>query len=243
MEKTAILKTLDEIRTECKSHVTLTQEAARRFFKTAAGSYSEHDAFLGITVPNLRKIAKRHQNAELSIIQTLLESKYNEERLLALYILVHQYQKSGTIDKENLCKFYLQNLKYVNNWNLVDSSAYYILGHYLWDKDRSFLEELAKSDIIWERRVAIVSTWYFIRQGEIDTTFSLAKQLLDDKHDLIHKAVGWMLREAGKKDQQRLIKFLKEYKASMPKTMLRYAMEKLTAEQKINILSPSHNTQ
>jgi 3-methyladenine DNA glycosylase AlkD len=186
-------------------------------------------------VPNLRKIAKIYNGIELQVIEELLQSKYNEERLLALIILVHQYQKGSADLQEGLCAFYLNNLNRVNNWNLVDSSAHHILGHYLWNKNRSMLAKLAASEILWERRIAIVSTWYFIRKSDLEWTFKIAKLLLNDSHDLIHKAVGWMLREAGKKDEARLVSFLCDHAHQMPKTMLRYAMERLSKEQKESI--------
>lgn len=230
---------VNSIHAECMAHITLTQEAASRFFKTSKGSYSENDAFLGITVPNLRKIAKKYQYITLNTIKKLLKSKYNEERLLALFILVNQYKKSDTIQQEMLCKFYIENLKYVNNWNLVDASAYFILGHYLWEKDKCLLNKMAKSDVLWEQRVSIVATWYFIRKGQTDTTFDIAKILLNHKHDLIQKAVGWMLREAGKKDEKGLLGFLSQHLDKMPKTMLRYAMERLTNQQKADLVYPA----
>ncbi len=235
MSNLVLLKMIEDIRTECAANITLTPENAKRFFKTTAGSYGAGDKFLGITVPNLRKIVKLYKDIELQIIQELLQSKYNEERLLALLILVHQYQKGNSDRQEELYIFYLSNIDCVNNWNLVDSSAHHILGHYLWDKDRSMLTKLAASDVLWERIIAIVSTWYFIRQSDLEWTFKIAKVLLNDSHDLIHKAVGWMLREAGKKDEARLLSFLCDYAHQMPKTMLRYAMERLSKEQKESI--------
>jgi 3-methyladenine DNA glycosylase AlkD len=235
MNKLNQTKILKDIRAECSMNVTLTPEAAKRFFKTSDGDYGEHDAFLGVTVPALRKIAKKYPHTSLKILEILLQSKYNEERLLALLILVHKYQKSASHQQKEICQFYLKNLEHVNNWNLVDSSAHPILGHYLWDKDRSLLTKLAKSSVLWDKRVSIVATWYFIRKSDTRTTFEIAKLLLNDKHDLIHKAVGWMLREAGKKDETRLLYFLSEYAKQMPKTMLRYAIEKLTSEQRTAI--------
>lgn len=235
MNNLIYLKILEAIKAECIINVTLSQESAKRFFKTSSGNYSANDEFLGITVPNLRNITKKYRHIELEVTEKLLQSKYNEHRLLALLILVHQYQKGDNIYREERGQFYLKNLKYVNNWNLVDSSAHPILGHYLWDKDRALLNELAKSDILWERRIAIVATWYFIRKSELDWTFRIAKLLLNDSHDLIHKAVGWMLREAGKKDEAKLISFLSDHIHQMPKTMLRYAMERLSKEQKVII--------
>lgn len=149
------LKIIEDIRTACNSNITLTPEAAKRFFKTTPGSYGAADEFLGITVLNLQKIVKIYKDIESQVIAELLHSKYNEERLLALLILVHQYQKGSIDGQKALCTFYLSNIDYVNNWNLVDSSAHHILGHYLWDKDRSVLDKLATSDVLWERRIAL----------------------------------------------------------------------------------------
>lgn len=221
-----------DIKADCSLNITLNKDAAKRFFKTKEGSYGSHDRFLGITVPNLRKIAKKYHYADLIIVQKLLQSKYNEERLLALLILLQQFQKEKPHSQTEIYHFYLKNLEYINNWNLVDSSAHLILGHYLWDKDKSLLNELAKSKILWERRIAIVATWYFIRQGALSKTFEIAILLLSDKEDLIHKAVGWMLREAGKKDINELIEFICKHASKMPKTMRRYAIEKFSEEQR-----------
>jgi 3-methyladenine DNA glycosylase AlkD len=228
-------KILDDIKSECSSNITLTQESARRFFKTSYDNHSANDEFLGITVPELRRIAKKYEDIGLETIENLLKSQYNEERLLALLILVQQYQKSNPNTQEAIYRFYLKKLKHVNNWNLVDSSAHHILGHYLWDKDRTLLNELARSETLWERRISIIATWHFIRKDDISTTFDIAELLLQDKHDLIHKAVGWMLREAGKKDIEKLMNFLSKHAKQMPRTMLRYAMEKFTEQQRRHI--------
>ncbi|MDX1917027.1 MAG: DNA alkylation repair protein [Rickettsiaceae bacterium] len=212
-----------------------TPEKLSIYFKTGRGDYAEHDRFMGITVPTLRKIAKLNKDIDLEVIKALLQSEYNEERLLALLMLVDQYQKANYTNQEKLCNFYLDNLNHINNWNLVDSSAHHILGHFLWDKDRSILTKLALSQVLWERRIAIVSTWHFIRSHELDWTFKIAELLLNDPQDLIHKATGWMLREAGKKDKSRLILFLSNHADKMPKTMLRYAIERLSEEEKAQI--------
>ncbi len=225
--------TIDDIRAECMANVTLTQTAAKRFFKTAEGNYAAGDLFLGIIVPTLRKLAAKYQHVELQSIQDLLKSKFNEERLLALFILIRQYQKGDAHKQEAMCQFYLKNLQYVDNWNLVDSSAHHILGHYLFDKkDRSLLQTLAKSDVLWQRRISIVATLYLARNGDTSATWDMAELLLSDKHDLIHKAVGWILREAGKRDKEGLLKFLSKHEKNMPKTMLRYAKEQLVKEKK-----------
>lgn len=202
------------------------------FFKTGLGDYAEHDKFIGVSVPTLRKIAKEYADLSFKDIQVLIKSKINEERLLALIILVKQYQQSEEDICEELYQFYMGNIQYVNNWNLVDSSAHLIVGAHLHKRNKNLLLILAKSQILWERRIAIIATWYFIRKNDLSWTFKISKILVDDKHDLIHKAVGWMLREAGKKDQPKLIDFLEIHAKKMPRTMLRYAIEKLPEEQR-----------
>ncbi len=203
-----------------------------RFFKTAPGQYAAHDQFNGVSVPVLRTIAKRFRDLTFEDVQALIESKVNEERLLALLIVVLQYQK-GTPQHQEVCyQWYLRNRQHVNNWNLVDASAPYILGAYVRDKNREILTQLAHSETMWERRIAIVATWYLIRKNDLTLTFTLSEVLLQDEHDLMHKAVGWMLREAGKKDQKALILFLEKFAPIMPRTMLRYALEKFTAEER-----------
>lgn len=207
------------------------------FFKTNSGGYAEHDQFIGVSVPDLRKLAKEFSNLPLSDVAKLIKSRINEERLLALIILVNQYQKSDKDAREKRFQFYLDHLQHVNNWNLVDSSAHLIIGIHLLNGDKKLLSSLAKSTIMWERRIAIVSTWYFIRKDQLEWTFKIALLLLKDEHDLIHKAVGWMLREAGKKDEVLLIEFLNEHANKMPRTMLRYAIEKLTTTKRKHYLS------
>lgn len=215
-----------QIKDILQNSISIPSHKAAAFFKTGVGHYAADDEFIGVTVPNLRKIAKKFMFLTLDDLQVLLESKINEERLLALIILIQKYQTKAAQNKETLYQFYLQNLKYVNNWNLVDTSAHCIIGAHLWDKDRSVLFDLATSKIFWERRIAIVATWYFIRQSDLEWTFNIASLLLCDTHDLIHKAVGWMLREAGKRDQAQLVAFLDQHLYTMPRTMLRYAIEK-----------------
>lgn len=223
------------IRQQCHVHTTRNPESAKRFFKTSPESYGAGDAFLGITVPHVRKIAKMYSQIGLDVIQDLLYSEYNEERLLALFILVDQYKKANIEKQAVVCQFYLKNIQCVNNWNLVDSSAHLILGHYLLHKDKSLLKELALSPRLWDRRIAILATWAFIRNEDTKTTFELAKILIKDPHDLIHKAVGWMLREAGKKQKEKLIAFLSEYGVHMPRTMFRYAIEKIPKNRLIDM--------
>lgn len=225
---------LQQIRNILLENATIPLERRTLFFKTKEGEYGEHDRFIGVTVPTLRKIAKSYYNLDMEDLSRLITSEFNEERFLALAILIMQYQKAQ--DKEFFYNFYLNNIKYVNNWNLVDASAHHVIGAYLWDKEKDYLFTLTKSEILWERRIAMVATWYFIKNNELDTTFEIAKLLLNDKHDLMHKAVGWMLREAGKKDEKQLIDFLDRYISQMPRTVVRYAIEKFPEEVRKNIL-------
>lgn len=198
------------------------------FFKTGPGAYAAHDQFMGIRVPTLRKIAKTFISISLEDLTFLIQSPINEKRLLALIILSQQYSAASKTHKDAIFDFYRSHIAYINNWNLVDSSAHLIVGAHLFEGDCSILEEWAQSRNMWERRIAIVATWYFIRKAKLEWTFKVAKLLLNDPHDLIHKAVGWMLREAGKKDESQLIQFLDQYRSEMPRTMLRYAIERLS---------------
>ncbi len=198
----------------------------RSFFKTGPGEYAEGDIFLGVTVPVLRDLAKQLKDIELRSAVKLLRSSIHEERLLALLILIIKYRSSSPNDKEKIYRIYLKNTKYINNWDLVDVTAKHIVGDFLRDKDRSVLYELARSASLWERRIAILSTFHFVENNQFDDTIRIAKLLLSDQHDLIHKAVGWMLREVGKRDLEAEEKFLKKNYKIMPRTMLRYAIEK-----------------
>ncbi|MBA2306881.1 DNA alkylation repair protein [Candidatus Dependentiae bacterium] len=202
-----------------------------QYFKTGPGHYAEHDRFLGVPNPVLRQIAKTSKILPLPVIEELLKSPYNEERLLALFFLVNSYTKASETERTELYHFYLAHTGQINNWNLVDASAHLIVGHYLYAKEKESLIILARSSSLWERRIAIVATWYFIRKGDLQWTFLLSEVLLTDTHDLIHKAVGWMLREAGKRDQQKLRAFLQERAHCMPRTMLSYALEKFSPEE------------
>ncbi|OGJ52190.1 DNA alkylation repair protein [Candidatus Peregrinibacteria bacterium RIFOXYB2_FULL_32_7] len=218
------------------------------FFKTGKGEYGEGDIFLGIIVPEQRKIAKKYQNLDLKDLQKLLNSKIHEERLTALFILVDQYQRAkkdssfakATEDREQLQKklidFYLKNTKNINNWDLVDLSAPKILGNFLLNHDRKILYQLAQSENLWEKRIAILATYTFIKTNDFEDCLNIVKLLLKDKHDLIHKASGWMLREIGKKDLKVEENFLKKYYKDMPRTMLRYAIEKFEVEKRKNFL-------
>lgn len=228
---------VENIRRLLQESVDSTPDRIAVFFKKGAGGYAEHDQFIGISVPTLRKIAKEFLSLTLDELIHLIRSPINEERLLTLIILTHQYKLSSQEIKEKLYQFYIQNLQHVNNWNLVDGSAHLIVGAHLWDKDRSYLTKLAISKSMWERRIAIVSTWYFIRNSDLEWTFKIALILQNDDHDLIHKAVGWMLREAGKRDCSQLVTFLENYATKMPRTMLRYAIEKFPEPLRKNYLS------
>jgi 3-methyladenine DNA glycosylase AlkD len=207
------------------------------FFKTAKGQYGEGDRFIGITVPVLRRIAHRYRHLPLGEIGKLLSSRIHEHRLIALEILVAQYESGEADSKQSIFDFYLRNTQQVNNWDLVDASAPYIIGEHLRSRPRENLYALARSRNLWERRIAIVATMPFIRTGDLDDTFTIATVLLKDKHDLIHKAVGWMLREAGKRSSADLLKFLKQNYAAMPRTALRYAIERFPEAQRKRVLA------
>lgn len=206
-----------------------------RFFKTGVGEYGYGDEFLGVMVPQVRAIVKEAwKGITLEEIETLLHSPYHETRLTALLLLVKIYEaKEASKDiKEKVFEIYTSNADYINNWDLVDLSAPNIVGQYLFDKDCSLLYEFAQSNHLWKQRIAVVATLTFIRKGEFTHTYSLAKLFMDTKHDLMQKSVGWMLREAGKRDVTRLRNFLNEYKNVMPRTMLRYAIEKFSSEER-----------
>lgn len=201
----------------------------QRFFKTGKGEYGEGDIFLGVVVPDSRKIANKYKDLTLAQIEELLNSKIHEERLVALFVLVNLFERVDEKVRDKIYRFYLAHTRNINNWDLVDTSAYKILGAYLWQNknERRVLEKLARSENLWEKRIAIISTLYFIKQGYFEWTLKIAKILMKDEHDLIHKAVGWMLREVGKKDKNTLVEFLEKHKNSLPRTALRYAIERL----------------
>jgi 3-methyladenine DNA glycosylase AlkD len=201
-------------------------EKLSSFFKTGKGQYGEGDIFLGIPVPEQRKVAKRYRDLPLNDLQILLSSKIHEHRLTALLILISKYAKADDSGKEEIYNFYLKNTENINNWDLVDVSAPKIIGEYLSNKDKSILYKLAKSEDLWERRISILSTFKFIRVNDFEDALNISQLLLNDKHDLIHKAVGWMLREIGKRNQEIEEQFLRKHSKQMPRTMLRYAIEK-----------------
>ncbi len=205
---------------------------SQRFFKTGKGEYGYGDKFLGIRVPILRKTAKLFQETSIAEMTRLLKSEFHEVRLLALLILVGQYSKASENKKEAIYNFYLNHTKYINNWDLVDSSAYKIVGAWLFDKDRTALYELSKSKLRWDRRIAIISTYYFIREGDFHDILELSKILINDSEDLMHKAVGWMLREVGNRDRKLEENYLNQHYMQMPRTMLRYSIEKFSKKRR-----------
>jgi 3-methyladenine DNA glycosylase AlkD len=222
--------TLFEIRRKLRKLAS--KETARNlqwFFKTGPGQYGEGDVFIGIKVPPLRRLAAECEDSPLKTVKALLRSPIHEQRALALMILVRQYARANDKTQERLYRFYLAHTRFVNNWDLVDASAPYIVGPFLWGRDRSQLYVLAQSSLLWERRIAILATFYFIRRNEFADALKISRQLLSDKEDLIHKAVGWMLREVAKRDRAIAESFLKRHADRMPRTTLRYAIERFPA--------------
>jgi 3-methyladenine DNA glycosylase AlkD len=209
----------------------------RWFFKTRKGQYGEGDIFLGIPVPEQRKVAKKYFLLSLDDVQELLNSKIHEYRFTALVILISKYRKAEESLKEEIFNFILKNTQNINNWDLVDLSAPRIIGDYLLNKERSILYKLAKSKSVWERRISILSTFTFIDNNDFKDTLNISELLLNDEHDLIHKAVGWALREIGKRDQNVEEQFLAKYYTHMPRTMLRYAIEKFAEKKRKKYLS------
>lgn len=206
------------------------------FFKTGKGQYGEGDKFLGIPVPQTRGVARRYKNAPLSVAVSLLGSELHEVRLCALLIMVEKMKKAGADDAREIFETYLANTRRINNWDLVDLSAPQIVGGYLKDKPHDLLYRLADSSLLWDNRIAMVSTYTFIKAGQLDDTFMLAQKLIAHPHELMHKAVGWMLREAGKRDFGRLRSFVDEHWREMPRTMLRYAIEKFPENERKEVL-------
>ncbi|MDR3628370.1 MAG: DNA alkylation repair protein [Ignavibacteriaceae bacterium] len=204
----------------------------QRFFKTGPGEYGEGDIFLGFKVPVLRSIAKQHLDLTFDELQNLIESPIHEERMAALMILVLRFPKSTPEEKNKIFKFYIKNSKNINNWDLVDLSAPQIVGGYLIDRDKNILNKLSSSKNLWEKRISILATFQFIKEKQFDTALTIAEKLLNDEHDLIHKAVGWMLREIGKRDLETEEDFLKGRYKNMPRTMLRYAIEKFPEKKR-----------
>lgn len=212
-------------------------DRVQRYFKTGKGDYGEGDRFLGIMVPTIKNFAKKYKCLPLSDIETLLKSPFNEERLLALFILNAQYSSGDEKKKRLMYRFYMNHLDCINNWNLVDLSAPNIVGIHLVNRSRTPLYKLAGSKNMWRKRVAVLSTFTFIRLNEFDDALNIIKNLLNDKHDLIHKAAGWMLREIGKRDIKQLKMFLERNSNQMPRTMLRYAIEHFPEKQRLRYLN------
>lgn len=207
-------------------------EHAQGFFKTGPGEYGEGDKFLGIRVPDARQVAKRWRDLPPREVLKTLKSPWHEARLVALFLLADQYKRGDDKRKTQIFDEYLANVRYVNNWDLVDSSAHLIVGPHLQTRERKLLDKLAVSKLLWERRIAVIATLHFIRQNEFADILRLAKKLLRDEHDLMHKAVGWMLREVEKRDRPTAESFLKQHYQQMPRTMLRYAIERLPEKQR-----------
>jgi 3-methyladenine DNA glycosylase AlkD len=221
-------RSLDELRRELRQSAEPARiPAVRRALKVARGGHGEADTIIGVSVPVARAIARRFADLPIGGVVRLLRSPIHEERLVALLLLARRFETADEELRERIFWMYLDNTAHVNNWDLVDTSAPAIVGAHLLDRPRAPLRRLARSKSVWERRIAVVSTLAFIRAGDYDETFRLARALLGDEHDLIRKAVGWMLREVGKRDEPRLIAFLERHAHEMPRGMLRYAVERL----------------
>lgn len=228
---------LDAIRAYLRAAGISCPVQQKMFFKTGAGEYAEHDQFIGASVPSIRKCVRQFREASLHDMTELIASPINEERLCAILMAVEKYQEYQH-KRDSIYHFYMQNIRHINNWNLVDASAHHIVGAHMWgQKNLRALEDLAQRPNLWERRIAMVATWHTIRQGEWNWTTHVATLLLHDTHDLIHKAVGWMLREMGKRNEEELMNFLQQHAADMPRTMLRYAMEKIPPGQRTFIMT------
>ena len=208
------------------------REIFPKFFKAGKGEYGEGDRFLGVTVPNIRAIAKLHKDISIEEIRELLQSEWHEVRLCALIIMVEKSKKKDEALRKELFNLYLSQTKRINNWDLVDLSCRFIIGEYLLDKSRDILYHLAQSPLLWDNRIAIVSTYAFIRKGQLEDTYALSDLMMHHPHDLMHKAIGWMLREAGKRNPERLYDYVMSHRADMPRTMLRYAIEKFSPKER-----------
>ena len=212
-------------------------EHSQRFFKTGKGEYGEGDRFLGVRVPVIRKLARKHRDLSIPAILRVLTSPYHEERLLALLMLVDRFERGDDKVKKNIYTAYLDNTRYINGWDLVDSSAHQVVGAYLLNRDRRKLNTLSRSKSLWERRISIIATYHFIKRDQFEDTLRISRQLLGDSEDLVHKAAGWMLREVGNRDRQAEERFLLEHYRSMPRTMLRYAIEKFDKRERQRYLN------
>lgn len=208
------------------------REIFPKFFKAGKGEYGEGDRFIGVTVPNIRSIAKLHKDISIEEIRELIQSEWHEVRLCALIIMVEISKKKDESLRKELFNLYLSQTERINNWDLVDLSCRFIVGEYLLDKSRDILYQLAHSPLLWDNRIAIVSTYAFIRKGQLDDTYALSDLMMYHPHDLMHKAIGWMLREAGKRDANRLYNYVMSHRSDMPRTMLRYAIEKFSPKER-----------
>lgn len=208
------------------------REIFPKFFKAGKGEYGEGDRFLGVTVPYIRAIAKLHKDISIEEIRNLIQSEWHKVRLCALIIMVEKSKKKDEALRQQLFDLYLSQTDRINNWDLVDLSCRFIVGEYLLNKSRDILYQLAQSPLLWNNRIAIVSTYAFIRKGQLEDTYVLSDIMMHHPHDLMHKAIGWMLREAGKRDSERLYDYVMSHRADMPRTMLRYAIEKFSPKER-----------
>ena len=229
MEKTGIERVRAELRAQANPEKA---RALQRFFKTGPGEYGEGDVFLGTGMPAVRRLAARHKDLSAKDVQRLLASPYHEERMIALRILVRQYDREDDAARDRIFRLYMKNRRRINNWDLVDVTARHIVGRHLMNRSRGALRRLARSPSLWDRRIAVMSSFWFVRYGDFADTLALAGMLLDDPEDLIHKAVGWMRREVGKRNPAAAEGFLRLHYRRMPRTMLRYAIEKLPVEKR-----------
>lgn len=225
---------LDELRRELRTQADARRaDSAKWFFKTGPGEYGEGDVFVGVPVPQIRALASRYRNLSRDEILSLLQSAIHEERALALMILIHQFKKGSPQTRQEIFDIYLSHTRYINNWDLVDLSARYIVGDHLKEKPREILYKLARSSSLWERRIAVLATFHYINEGSCDDALRIAEILLPDKHDLIQKAVGWMLREVGKRCSEGAEEdFLRRHYKNMGRTALRYAIERFPEERR-----------
>lgn len=230
MSASAIKKRLREHSSKEKAAIL------QRFFKTGPGEYAQGDIFIGVVVPDTRKIVKEYLNITVSEVQKLLRSPVHEERLAALLILVSQFNSANRKTQNKIYDFYLRNAQYINNWDLVDLTAHHIIGGFLKGRGKYMLRELAKSKNLWKRRMSIVATYYYIRENDFKQTLEISDMLIGDKEDLIHKAVGWMLREVGKRDPRKLESYLNKRIQSLPRTTLRYAIERFPESKRKSYL-------
>lgn len=223
----------NEIQKELETYIDpVKREYLPNFFKTGEGQYGEGDKFLGVVVPNTRIVAKKYKEEPFEVIAELMQSEWHECRLCALLMMVERFKKSGEKERKEIYDFYLSQTARINNWDLVDLSAPYIVGEYLKDKSRDDLYRLADSSLLWDQRIAVVATATLIRNNDFIDIIRLSELLLNHKHDLMQKAVGWMLREMGKRDKDLLVQFLDKHAKVMPRTMLRYSIEKMTDEER-----------